>query len=73
MAYILVSDFQEKDLLNDIVYDIVSLIKDKNLKKALFDFNKNHLSFLELLSRTQRLKTEDLCIFIDYAISQHNK
>lgn len=77
MAYIKLSDFQKKytnkDLLTEVTYEIISLIKDKKLKKALFYFEKNNLSFLELISRTQRLKTEDFCIFIDYVISHYKK
>lgn len=69
----LASCYKEKDYMCDIVYDIVSLVKEQNYNLALESLKKNHISFYNLVLRTQRLKDEQLVKFADYVISHSNK
>lgn len=77
MVYLNLSDFtnayKEKDPLCDVVYSIVSLIKEQNYKLALESLKKNHISFYNLVSRTQRLKDKQLVKFADYVINHSLK
>lgn len=77
MVYFSLSDlahsYKEKDYLCDIVYDIVSLIKEKNYSLALESLQKNKISFNNLIDRTQRLKEEQLVKFADYVINHSLK
>jgi len=74
MVYYTLSDltnnYKKKDYLVDIVYDIVSLVKERKYSLAFNSLKQNNLSFLALLIRTQRLKLEDLVKFADYVINQ---
>jgi len=74
MVYYTLSDltnnYKEKDYLVDIVYDIISLVKERKYSLAFNSLQQNNLSFSALLSRTQRLKLEDLVKFADYVINQ---
>ena len=65
----LASSFKEKDYLINIVYDIISLVKENKYALAFELLKKHKVSFSNLASRTQRLKTEDLVKFADYVIS----
>lgn len=73
MAYLNISDslenYEEKDPLIDIVYDIVSYIKSNNYEKALELLKEKKISFTDIINRTQRLKVEELVKFSDYVIS----
>lgn len=74
MVYYTLSDltnnYKKKDYLVDIVYDIVSLVKERKYSLAFNSLKQNNLSFSALLIRTQRLKLKDLVKFADYVINQ---
>lgn len=68
----LINNYQKRDPLITVVYDLVSCIKENNFIFAYELILKHNLSFSNISLRTQRLKISELAKFADYVIC-HNK
>lgn len=65
--------FQEKDPLINIVYELVSFIKENNFTLAHQIVLEYKLSFFNISLRTQRLKLSELARFADFVICHTEK
>lgn len=63
-----IDGYMIEDPIIETIYEIVFNIKRKNYDIAYNIMQQNQLSFENIVSRTQKLKLQDLTEFADYVI-----
>lgn len=68
-----IDGYKIEDPIIETIYEIVFNIKRKNYDNAYKLMQEHQLSFENIVSRTQKLKLQDLTEFADYVIKYLKK